>query len=327
MPPIDQSEKAPPRTEKQKMNSNQEIDDLKIAAENAERDESLSVDDFIRQLEAREKDLHITADTTIIEIEQGFDDANPPEFIKDGPSTDRRSPDEVDCSEREKNLTAAAGNDAAAQEIEIAALREKLTRSEEERAELLAISQRRARDFENFKIRAERDREENFRTQTSEIAAQLVPVLDNLQRALDFAAKLHESENGEFRRFFEGITLVNKQLSDIFSSIGIEPISAVGQKFDPHLHEAAVTEQTNEFPPNTVSAELLRGYKMGDLVIRHSMVKVAVAPLGAGRDEDLNSAKADSHNTSPDDAPELSASENSAEDLPANPDDSSFGTD
>lgn len=306
------------------MNSNQEIDDFKIAAEDAQGDESLSVDDFIRQLEAREKDLHITADTTIIEIEQAFDDGNPPDFLRDGLSTDRRSTEAADCAEREKSAVAAAAMDAAALEIEIAALRANLTRTEEERAELLSISQRRARDFENFRIRAERDREEHFRNQTGEIAAQLLPVLDNLQRALDFAAKLPESENEEFRRFFEGITLVNRQLSNVFSAIGIEPISAVGQKFDPHLHEAAVTEQTDEFPPNTVSAELLRGYRMGDLVIRHSMVKVAVAPRAAATEDDLSSADADSGNTSPDDTLELSSSEIGAEDLPANSGDSSL---
>ena len=267
------------------MNSDQETDDFKIVTDNTESDESLSVDDFIRQLEAREKDLHITADTTIIEIEQGFDDGNPPDFLKEAKSIIRPLSEENDCAERERSIAAEAGREAAVLEIELAALREKVSRIEEERSELMAISNRRARDFENFKIRAEREREEHFRNQTAELAAELIPVLDNLQRALDFAAKLPESENGEFGRFFEGIVLVNRQLEEIFSSMGIETIPAVGQKFDPHLHEAAVSEQTNEIPPNTISFELLRGYRLGDLVIRHSMVKVAAAPRSGGNPE------------------------------------------
>ncbi|HBR57824.1 MAG TPA: hypothetical protein DEA22_10215, partial [Blastocatellia bacterium] len=115
------------------MNSDQETDDFKIVTDNTESDESLSVDDFIRQLEAREKDLHITADTTIIEIEQGFDDGNPPDFLKEAKSIIRPLSEENDCADRERSIAAEAGREAAVLEIELAALREKVSRIEEER--------------------------------------------------------------------------------------------------------------------------------------------------------------------------------------------------
>jgi molecular chaperone GrpE len=60
--------------------------------------------------------------------------------------------------------------------------------------------------------------------------------------------------------------------------MGVQPIIAVGEPFDPHFHEAVATEETDEFPPQTVTAELLRGYRIGDKVIRPSMVKVSVHP-------------------------------------------------
>jgi hypothetical protein len=63
--------------------------------------------------------------------------------------------------------------------------------------------------------------------------------------------------------------------------MGIQPIATVGETFDPHFHEAVATEESNEFDPNTVSAELLRGYRIGNRVIRHSMVKVATSPQDA----------------------------------------------
>lgn len=268
------------------MNANQETDDFKVISEEAESDDALAVDDFIRQLEAKEKDLHITADTTIIEIEQAFDDGNPPNFLKEGFSIVKPAVEQDDCPDREEAAAKAVQFESIELESEVEELREKIDRLEEERDEMMASSQRRARDFENFRIRAERDRLEHFQNQTCDLAAQLIPVIDNLQRALDFAAKNPNGGGGEFRRFFDGIMLVNKQIGEIFSSMGIESILAVGKKFDPHLHEAAVTEQTSDYPPNTVCAELLRGYRMGDRIIRHSMVKVAVAPRQPAGDAD-----------------------------------------
>jgi molecular chaperone GrpE len=101
--------------------------------------------------------------------------------------------------------------------------------------------------------------------------------LDNLNRAIDFAAESKEEKTTEFQHFFDGIVLVNQQLNEIFAGMGVVPITSIGERFDPHFHEAVATDDSSDFPQNTVTAELLRGYRLGNRVIRHSMVKVAAA--------------------------------------------------
>ncbi len=68
-------------------------------------------------------------------------------------------------------------------------------------------------------------------------------------------------------------------MNEILAEMGVQPIIAVGEPFDPHFHEAVATEETDEFPPHTVTTELLRGYRIGDKVIRPSMVKVSVSAM------------------------------------------------
>jgi len=148
---------------------------------------------------------------------------------------------------------------------------------ETERVELFEISRRRQNDFENYKSRTERERGETFRNQLSNLAIQMLPVVDNLNRAMDLTANNVEEKPQDFQQFFEGIVLVSQQLNEILAEMGVQPINALGESFDPHLHEAVATEASEEFPQNTVMAELLRGYRIGDKVIRPSMVKVSTS--------------------------------------------------
>ncbi len=69
--------------------------------------------------------------------------------------------------------------------------------------------------------------------------------------------------------------MVNQQLNEVLSDMGVQPIISVGEAFDPLFHEAVATEETDKIPPHTITAELLRGYRIGDRVIRPSMVKVS----------------------------------------------------
>jgi molecular chaperone GrpE len=103
----------------------------------------------------------------------------------------------------------------------------------------------------------------------------LLPVLDNLTRALDAERTIEAQESKEFRHFLHGVELINKQLNDVLESLGIQPIASVGQRFDPHVHEAVVTEPSDKFEPDTVSEEITRGYRIGDRLLRPAMVKVA----------------------------------------------------
>lgn len=263
------------------MDPNKEIENIGEIADDAETQETVLVDDFIRQLEAREKDLHITSETTIIEIAESFDDANLPDFIKEDLQIEKGKP-AVSVSP----APAKTKSDKSAENVsekEIAGLKETISQMQAEREELMKSTQRRAKDFENFKSRTERERNETFQNQIGNLATQMLPALDNLNRAVDFALAMPDEQRTGIQQFLDGVVLVSQQVNDVLAEMGIERIATVGEVFDPHFHEAVATEESTEFGPNTVSAELLRGYRIGNRVIRHSMVKVATLP----RSEDI----------------------------------------
>jgi len=254
------------------MNPNQDSEGLDEIVDETEVDNSSSVDDFIKQLEAKEKDLHITAETTI-EVEDSFDDANLPDFIKSG-EFEFAAPATVPASIPPMPVETGSKGITLPLEKEIAGLKAQIATLEADRDEMRHATLRRAKDFDNYKSRTERERKETFQTQIGNLATQMLPALDNLNRALDFAMELPEQQRTDMQQFFDGIVLVNQQVNEVFAAMGIQPIETVGHTFDPHLHEAVATEEAGDRDPNTISAELLRGYRMGDRVIRHSMVKV-----------------------------------------------------
>jgi molecular chaperone GrpE len=253
------------------MNSNRETEKGNELLEDIESEDLRSVDDFFKELEAKEKDLHISSDL-VIEIEESeFDDQNSPDF----PIADLSPPSvnslEPVFSARSHSL------DTGKFENEIVELKTRISKMEAERVEIYENSQRRNRDFENYKNRTERDRQENLLNQVSNLATELLPVLDNLDRALECATQISDPKQKDFKQFFDGIVLVNQQLNEVLAEMGVQPISSVGEHFDPHLHEAVAMEDTEEFPPNVITAELLRGYRIGDRIVRASMVKVSAS--------------------------------------------------
>ena len=159
---------------------------------------------------------------------------------------------------------------------ELVATRAELKRLEGEVKELRDSVARRQADFENYRKRMDRERAETYNRVVADIAAKLLPVLDNLKRALETEASLEASESDEFRHFLSGVDLIYKQLGGVLDALGVKPVLAEGEQFDPHLHEAVVTEPTDDFEPDTVIQEIVRGFRMGDKLIRPSLVKVAV---------------------------------------------------
>ena len=158
---------------------------------------------------------------------------------------------------------------------ELIATRAELKRVEAENAELKDQLTRRQADFENYRKRVDRERSETYNRVVADVAAKLLPVLDNLKRALDAEASVESSESDEFRHFLSGVDLIYKQLNGLLEAFGVKPITAVGEQFDPHIHEAVVTEPTDEYEPDTVMQELVAGYRLGDKLIRPALVKVA----------------------------------------------------
>ena len=135
---------------------------------------------------------------------------------------------------------------------------------------------RRQADFENFRKRVERERADSYNRAAADLVAKLLPVLDNLGRALDTEASVEATESDEFRHFLSGVDLICKQLSGVLETLGVKPVPAVGEHFDPHVHEAVVTEETDDYEPDTVMQEIVRGYRLGDKLLRPALVKVAV---------------------------------------------------
>ena len=173
------------------------------------------------------------------------------------------------------SISASAEAEMLAAQAELSIIEEELRKVKAERQELHDSMARRQADFDNYRKRMERDRGETYHRVVADVAGQLLPVVDNLRRALDAESSNEATESEEFRHFLHGIELISKQLDGVLGKLGVEPVATVGLPFDPHVHEAIATEQTDEFEPDTVTREVQRGYRLGDKLLRPAMVKVA----------------------------------------------------
>lgn len=257
------------------MNSNDNTHNLESSSEEKEPRKTLTLDEFFEQLEAKEKDLDISTEV-IIEIDESDLDAEDiPDYLKSEPAVeDINAPVMLPPNDYAPGYAV----DNAELENQIKTLKNQISYIETERGELIETLRRRQNDFENYKKRTERERSENLTNQVGNLATELLPVLDNLNRALDSGAEFSGDKN-DFKQFYEGIFLVNQQLNDVLTEMGVQPIISVGEPFDPNFHEAVALEESSEHPPHTIIEELLRGYKIGSKVIRAAMVKVSAASV------------------------------------------------
>lgn len=156
--------------------------------------------------------------------------------------------------EQEVPETAAPAEDTASKlEAEVADLKDQLLRS--------------MADYENFRRRTAREKEELAAFARAECLKPLLDVADNFERAM--AAQCTDEE------FKKGMTLIHQQFTDTLTRLGVTRIEAMGQPFDPTLHNAIQRIESEEFGENTVCQVVQNGYRMGDRVIRHAMVIVA----------------------------------------------------
>ena len=126
-----------------------------------------------------------------------------------------------------------------------------------------------AADFENYKKRARQEQLDTVQYATANLAERLLPVLDDYQRVME-----HVPE-GVDENWLKGVRLTLQKLEEVLASVGVEAIEPIGQPFDPKLHEAIGSEESDEHPEDTVVSELRRGYKIHDRVLRPSLVKVS----------------------------------------------------
>lgn len=127
-----------------------------------------------------------------------------------------------------------------------------------------------AAEYTNFQRRTKEEKEALYTNAVSDTVGELLPILDNLERAVDTA-----NDAADVKTVAQGVTLVSKMALDVFKKLGVEPIDAVGKEFDASLHNAVMHVEDESYGANEVVEEFQKGYKCKDKVIRYSMVKVA----------------------------------------------------
>lgn len=122
-------------------------------------------------------------------------------------------------------------------------------------------------EFDNFKKRIHKEKDNMYNTITSDLLSDLVPIMDNFEKAMQTECKDESFKNG--------IEMIYIQIKDSLTKLGLEEIDTKGATFDPNLHEAVMHIEDENFGEKEIVEEFRKGYKLGDKVIRHSMVKVA----------------------------------------------------
>ena len=123
-------------------------------------------------------------------------------------------------------------------------------------------------DFENYRKRADREKDDFRKYAVANLLRELLPVLDNFERALD-----HAEEGDDFHK---GVLLIYKQMLDVLQKAGLKPLDEVGVRFNPNIHEAVMREENPSVPSQTVTAVMQKGYFLHDRLLRPALVKVAV---------------------------------------------------
>lgn len=136
--------------------------------------------------------------------------------------------------------------------------------------EYMGMLQRNAAEFENYKKRTMKEKENLCIDMVGDVVADFLPVVDNLERAISASSKDEDKKSLQ-----EGIELVMRQLKEVMKGLGVEELKSVGEKFDPLLHNAVMHIEDESIEDNMVVEEFQKGYILKEKVIRHSMVKVA----------------------------------------------------
>ena len=179
--------------------------------------------------------------------------------------------EELPAEEPEEQQPATETPDDGALDVEAAEAQEApeddpLKAAQAQAEEYLNLAQRVQADFENFRRRTKATRAEAFEDGAREFIKQLLPVVDNLERAI--------AQESSDEQLLTGVKLVYKQLMETLEKRGVTVIDRPGEKFDPNLENAVMQGTAEEGEPGTVCAVLQKGFKMGDFVLRHAMVKV-----------------------------------------------------
>ena len=147
--------------------------------------------------------------------------------------------------------------------------KEQANADKEKIAELEDRVKRQLAEFENFRNRTDKEKQAMFETGAKSVLEKILPVIDNFERGFSTVEEADQDD-----AFVQGMQKVYKQLMDELEKIGVKPIEAVGQEFNPDLHNAVMQVESDEFESGIVAQELMKGYTYRDTVVRYSMVGV-----------------------------------------------------
>ena len=187
--------------------------------------------------------------------------------------------------EHEPEAPAAVEPEVVAAEDETAVLQDQLTQALDETKLHQEQYLRTLAEMENLRKRTQRDKEDLAKYANESILREILPVIDNLERAVEHAEQA-ENDDG----LFEGVQMTLTQFNQLLSKFGVEPVDAVGQPFDPAYHQAMGQMESAEHPVNTVVQQMQKGYELNKRLLRPAFVLLAKAPI-AVKTEDVDSSE------------------------------------
>ena len=143
-------------------------------------------------------------------------------------------------------------------------------------------------EMENLRKRTQRDKEELAKYANESILREILPVIDNLERAVEHAEQAESNEG-----LFEGVQMTLTQFSQLLNKFGVEPVEALGQPFDPAYHQAMGQLESAEHPVNTVIQQMQKGYQLNKRLLRPAFVMLAKAPVAESENTDIDAEVAD----------------------------------
>lgn len=173
---------------------------------------------------------------------------------------------ETKCSQQNEEVSEAENEEAKAVEEENSS--DKII--EELNGKLLEANDKLLRtvaEYDNFRKRSQKEKESIYADSKTDVISKLLPVIDNFERAA--------AATSDFENYKKGIDMTVKQLLDVLSSLGVEAFGEKGEVFDPNIHNGVMHTENEELGENTISEVYMKGYKMGDRVVRHATVIVA----------------------------------------------------
>ena len=217
------------------------------------------------EAEAEKKETAEEADTDPAENESAQDETG------DGPEAEEDGSDGTDAEENESDKEDASdGSASKTEKKKFFGKKNKKDKKDEKIEELTDRLTRQMAEFDNFRKRTEKEKSQMYEIGAKDIIEKILPIVDNFERGLSSV-----SEEDKATPFAEGMEKIYKQLMTTLEGIGVKPIEAVGQEFNPDFHNAVMHVEDEELGENIIAEEFQKGYMYRDSVVRHSMVKVA----------------------------------------------------